>query len=196
MTTGRRAEILETALKLAFEGGPNAVTTVAIAERLGLTQPAIYRHFRSKADLWGAITDQLGGQISANIAAVEALEGPAVERLRALVLGHLALICRTPALPEIMVARDPDDAKAAMRAAMRERMVAFQKMLTRLCVEAQAQGALRADVMAKDVATLLMGILQSLVLRLLLTRDPEPLLADGERLLILQLSAFARDSEA
>lgn len=196
MTTGRRAEILETALKLAFEGGPNAVTTVAIAERLGLTQPAIYRHFRSKADLWGAITDQLGGQISANIAAVEALEGPAVERLRALVLGHLALICRTPALPEIMVARDPDDAKAAMRAAMRERMVAFQKMLTRLCAEAQAQGALRADVMAKDVATLLMGILQSLVLRLLLTRDPEPLLADGERLLILQLSAFARDSEA
>ncbi|GGD28975.1 TetR/AcrR family transcriptional regulator [Sinisalibacter lacisalsi] len=194
--SNRRTQILDTALALAFDGGPNAVTTVAIAQCLGLTQPAIYRHFRSKADLWRAITDRLGGEIAANIDAATTLEAPAIDRLRALVLGHLALVSRTPALPEIMVARDSDDEKAAMRAAMREHILAFQAALVQLCAEAQSEDALRGNISPNDLATLLMGVLQSLVLRLLLNRDPTKLLDEGERLLSLQISAFARESEA
>ncbi|GKY89120.1 TetR/AcrR family transcriptional regulator [Sinisalibacter aestuarii] len=193
---GRKAEILDTALALAFEGGPNRVTTVAIAERLGLTQPAIYRHFRSKADLWAAITDRLGAEVGANMARVEAMPGPALERLRALVLGHLALIQRTPALPEIMLARDPGSADAVVRVAMQARMAAFQKMLTGLCDAAQAEGAMRRNISARDLAALIMGVLQSLVLRLLLSRNPDLIVEDGERLLDLQIAAFARESES
>ena len=193
---GRLAEMLDTALALAFEGGPNRVTTVAIAERLGLTQPAIYRHFRSKADLWAAITDRLGGAIAANIAAAEAVDGPPLERLRALVLGQLSLVQATPALPEIMIARDPNSVDAGVRVAMQARMVAFQEAVTKLCREARDQGALRADIDPRDLALLVMGVLQSLALRLLLTRDPAPLLDEGARLLSLQLSAFGRESEA
>jgi AcrR family transcriptional regulator len=192
---GRKGEILDTALALAFEGGPNRVTTVAIAERLGLTQPAIYRHFRSKADLWAAITDKLGAEIAANIARAEAIEGPALDKLTALVLGHLDLIQRTPALPEIMLARDPNSADAIVRVSMQARMAAFQKALAGFCATAQADGALRGDIDARDLTALIMGVLQSLVLRLVLARDPSVLVNDGRRLLTLQLAAFARQSE-
>jgi len=194
--SNRRTQILDTALALAFDGGPKAVTTVAIARCLGLTQPAIYRHFRSKADLWRAITDRLGGEIAANIDAAVSLEAPAIDRLRALVLGHLALVSRTPALPEIMVTRDIDDEKAAVRAAMQERILAFQTVLVRLCADARSEGALGGNISPNDMATLLMGVMQSLVLRLLLNRDPTKLLDEGERLLTLQISALARESEA
>lgn len=191
----RRDEILDTALALAFEGGPNRVTTVAIAERLGLTQPAIYRHFRSKADLWAAITERLGAEVSANIDAVEATEGPAAERIRALILGHLALIQRMPALPEIMVTRDPNSADAVVRSAMQARMAAFQKSLSALCSQARAEGSLRPDTDPADLAVLIMGVLQSLALRLLFNRNPATLLDEGARLLSLQLSAFLSESE-
>ncbi len=193
---GRKAQILDTALALAFEGGPGRVTTVAIAERLNLTQPAIYRHYRSKAELWRAITDRLGGEVARNLDAAEASEGPALARLRALVLGQLALIEGTPALPEIMLARDPTSDDAVVRVAMQTRMAAFQTMLVRLCAQAQAEGALRGDVPAADIAALVMGVMQSLALRLVLTHDPGLLATDGRRLLDLQLAAFARKSEA
>jgi len=193
--TSRKTEILDTALALAFEGGPNRVTTVAIAEQLGLTQPAIYRHFRSKADLWAAITERLGAEVAANLARTEAMPGPALDKVRALVLGHLALIRRTPALPEIMLARDPNSADAIVRLAMQARMAEFHNRLKELCRAAQADGALRDDIAARDLAALIMGVLQSLVLRLLLTRDPELLVEDGARLLTLQIAAFARESE-
>ncbi|MCB1329753.1 MAG: TetR/AcrR family transcriptional regulator [Maritimibacter sp.] len=189
--TNRKTEILDVALALAFEGGPRRVTTVAIANRLNLTQPAIYRHFRSKADLWTEITNRLDAEVAGNIAAAESGEGSALARVRTLVLGQLALIERTPALPEIMIARDPTSADAVVRVAMRSRMSAFQATLVRLCVAAQREGALRCDLLAADIAALVMGVLQSLALRLVLTQDPARIAADGRRLLDLQLAAFA-----
>lgn len=192
----RKDEILDAALALAFEGGPNRVTTVAIAERLGLTQPAIYRHYASKAELWAAITDRLGAEVAENLARAEAGTGPALTRLRRLMLGHLELVSRTPALPEIMLAREPDSDEAVVRITMQARMAAFQKALLTFCIQAQTEGDLRAGIDPRDMAALIVGVLQSLVLRLLLGRDPDVLVEDGTRLLDLQLAAFARQSEA
>ena len=44
----RKAVIVETALRLSDEAGPELVTTEKIASALGLTQPAIFRHFPKK----------------------------------------------------------------------------------------------------------------------------------------------------
>lgn len=186
----RKDDILDAALELAFEGGAGRVTTVAIAERLGLTQPALYRHFRSKAELWAALTDRLGDDVSSNIEQVRSGEGTAVQKLRALLLGHMDLIRRAPALPEIMIARGESGDDAVVRRVMHERMVAFHTYLTGLCREAIGDGALRRGIAAEDMAMLLFGVLQGLVLRLILTRDPDRALGDGVRLLDLQLSAF------
>lgn len=191
----RKAQILDAALTLAFEGGPARVTTVAIAERLGLTQPAIYRHYRSKADLWTAITDRLGRDVARNLDIVANSDQSALARLRALVLGQLALVERTPALPEIMLIRDPTSADAVVRVAMQTRMAELQSTLIGLCATAQREGALRLDVAAADIAALVMGVIQSLALRLVLSHDPTLLSRDGPRLLELQLAAFTRESE-
>ncbi|WIY23660.1 hypothetical protein [Parasedimentitalea psychrophila] len=70
-------------------------------------------------------------------------------------------------------------------------MTAFFKALTSAVKDAQTGGCLCAETAPQDIATLIFGIIQSLVLRLLVTRDPSLLLSDGKRLLELQLSAFA-----
>ncbi|HBZ43851.1 MAG TPA: hypothetical protein DEO85_07285 [Maritimibacter sp.] len=188
----RKAEILDAALDLAFEGGPARVTTVAIAERLGITQPAIYRYYSTKADLWRSITDRLGHNVARNLEANVDNNKPAYVRLHTLVLGQLALIERIPALPEIMLTRDPMAGDGVVRAAMQTRMAEFQGAVVQLCISAQQEGTLRPDVPAVDIAALIMGVVQSMALRLVLTHDPTLLARDGARLLELQLAAFAR----
>jgi AcrR family transcriptional regulator len=47
----RRAQAIEHAADLLREGGPNALTSVAVAERMGLTQSAVYRHIRDMDEL-------------------------------------------------------------------------------------------------------------------------------------------------
>ena len=47
----RREEVIDAAVTLVREGGPDALTTVAVASRLGVTQSAIYRHVRNRDEL-------------------------------------------------------------------------------------------------------------------------------------------------
>ncbi|HEX6974797.1 MAG TPA: helix-turn-helix domain-containing protein, partial [Vicinamibacterales bacterium] len=51
-TDQRQREIVATVLALARERGPDAITTQAIAQRMGLTQGAVFRHFPDKEAIW------------------------------------------------------------------------------------------------------------------------------------------------
>ena len=191
----RRAQILQAALDLAFEVGPDQLTTGMIAGRLGLTQPAIYKHFNSKDDIWRGVADRLCELIAANIATSKGMSLAPEHLLRRLVLGHLQLVRDHPALPQIMVMRDPSEAQGASMSQIRASMAGFKRILIDTLRAAQSSGRFRSDIRAQDGATLIVGVIQGLVLQLLLTRDPEILLGEGERLLDLQLSLLAENGD-
>lgn len=186
----RKAEILTATLNLAFEVGPDHVTTGLIAGKLGLTQPAIYKHFPKKEDIWRAATETLCAKIRENTQSVTQTSGAGTENLRRLILGHLRLVAETPALPEIMVARDPTGTLIEARRAIQTEMKAFRMAVTRSFEMAQSSGHLHARLRPEDGVMLLFGIIQSLVLLLIITRNTATLLQDGERLLDLQLMLF------
>jgi AcrR family transcriptional regulator len=182
----RKAEILATTLDLAFEVGPENVTTGMIAARLGISQPAIYKHSK-KEDIWQAVTAILCARIEENIEQAQT-NGPPLERLKRLILGHLRLVRAIPALPEIMVARDPNGTLAPLRQPINTAMAAYRAALAANLLAAQEAGYLRAEIEVPDGVTLLFGIVQSLVLRLIVTRSPAIIDREGERLFDLQLA--------
>jgi AcrR family transcriptional regulator len=188
--TDRRAEIACAALDVAAQVGPSQVSTGMIAERLGLTQPAIYKHFPRKSDIWLAVADHMSALIARNIAHATAAPVAPDVRLRMLVMDHLEVVRDNPALPDIMVMRDPRDEQGELRSRMQANMARLRNALIENVRLALAQGIFRESVDPADAATLLLGIVQSLVLRMLMGRDPQILLQDGERLLNLQLAGF------
>ena len=163
-----------------------------IADRLGLTQPAIYKHFPRKQDIWLAVTDQLSARIAQNIARAATAPIAPDMRLRMLIMDHLEVVRENPALPDIMVMRDAGEAQGELRSRMQANMGKLRSALIENVRSALAQGIFRDTVDPADAATLLLGIIQSLVLRMLMARDPQILLQDGERLLNLQLAGFSR----
>jgi len=53
----RRAAILQAAVRLFAERGFRGTTTRALAEAVGVTEPVLYEHFKSKRELYWAIID-------------------------------------------------------------------------------------------------------------------------------------------
>jgi len=191
----RKSEIEQTALQLAFEHGPAQVTTGMIAEELGLTQPAIYRHYPKKEDIWAAIAKHLGAEISLNIAKSGDTSLSPITQLKKLILGHMQLIQQHPALPEFMMLRDHKDGHVLVQNSIQVAMGRFRINLEETVKATVADGTFHADLDPKDAATLIFGVIQSLVLRMMVTRNPEILTKDGERLLDLQLAGFANTGE-
>jgi AcrR family transcriptional regulator len=53
--TGRKAQIVEAARDLLEAGGPDALTMRAIADKLGIQAPSLYKHFPDKGALEAAV---------------------------------------------------------------------------------------------------------------------------------------------
>ncbi len=57
MQTARQKEITEVALELISEKGIQGLTIKNLANKIGITEPAIYRHYDSKIDILIAVLD-------------------------------------------------------------------------------------------------------------------------------------------
>ena len=87
---------------LARERGPDAITTQAIADRMGVTQGAVFRHFPDKEAIWLAVFAWVRESLGAAIeAAVEKADSPLAKIERAF-LAHVAFIAANPGVPRVL----------------------------------------------------------------------------------------------
>lgn len=68
----RQREILERTLDLVQESGLANLTLKKVAERVGFSEPAIYRHFASKQELVLALVDLLRERLLGGMRAIAA----------------------------------------------------------------------------------------------------------------------------
>jgi len=191
----RKRQIILSALRLAYEFGPSQVTTGMIAQDLGITQPALYKHFPRKGDIWTAVADHLSEHINQNIQSSTENSSDPLTQLFDLVLGHLEIVLEFPALPEFMVARDTAGDMAIIQTKIRAAMTPYLSQLLQNVQSAIQQGVFRANLNPNDATALIFGVIQSVVLHMLITRTMDHLLADGKRLLELQLAGFTTKEE-
>jgi AcrR family transcriptional regulator len=100
--SGRREEILDAALDIADEQGLDAVSMRALADRVGVTPMALYRHVKDKAAL-------LDGMVGRLLAAVLPTEAPTErtweERLNALAHAFREVTQRHPWAAHLLFSR-------------------------------------------------------------------------------------------
>jgi AcrR family transcriptional regulator len=117
-TSARRAEILAAAAELFARHGFHGVSIGDLGRAVGLTGPALYRHFRGKdAVLAQMLLDISERLLSEGTRRVAAAAGPA-EALDALLRGHLDFALDNPALITVH-ARELDNVPEPQRRTIR-----------------------------------------------------------------------------
>jgi len=187
----RKAEIVDATLRLADKLGPERLTASAIANAVGLTQPAIFRHFPKKKDLWEAVAARVGAMMEVRWTGAQNLDAAPIDQLRALIAGQLRLIQSTPAIPAILFSRELHNKNKGLRTAFLGLLNRFHRVVADLAASARDAGELRADLDPDDVAFLVIGLVQGLAVRWSISGRRFDLAAEGSRLLDVQLSGFA-----
>ena len=187
----RKAEIVATILDLADRIGPDRVTTGAVARAIGVTQAALFRHFPTKADMWGATADHVAETLSQAWADALAQSDDPVLGLQSLIATQLDRIAATPALPVLLFSRELNVENADLRAAFRNLLAAFHGHIVRAATAAQESGQLRRNTPATDIAVLLSSLVQGVAIRWSLGARGFPLREEGLRLLDIQLHLLA-----
>lgn len=191
----RKAQIVAEVLRLADEIGPDRLSTTDVARAVGLSQPAIFRHFPTKGALWFAVAEDIAARLRQNWAAAEAQTTEPSKRLQALIEAQLTAIARTPALPSILFSRELQVDNTALRDVFRELLATFHGRLVAALRDQQASGDLRSDVAAEDVAMLLTSLVQGVAIRWTLGARGFSLVDEGLRLFDLQMALLRTQVE-
>ena len=187
----RKAEIVATTLRLADELGPDRLTTHAVANAVGLTQPGIFRHFPTKHDLWLAVATHIAAGLFDAWAEALGQDLAPRQRLARLMQAQLGQIAANPAIPAILTSRELHSENAALRDKFTSLMQQFQAILFDTLRQGQADGSFRADLDPQDAAVLLISLIQGLAIRWSLGQRTFSLQAEGGRLMDRQLALFA-----
>jgi AcrR family transcriptional regulator len=189
-TEARQREIVATVLALARERGPDAITTQAIADRMGLTQGAVFRHFPDKQAIWlavfGWVRESLGAAIAA---AMEKADSPLAKIERAF-LAHVAFIAANPGVPRVMFHEMQYPGDSPVRAEVRAMITAYQQRLTVLFTQAKAAGELPGDLDATLAPVSFIGAVQGLVIEASLAGDEAGMVKRARKLLPLLLDGY------
>ncbi len=62
----RREEVLRAALQIVDERGVHALTLRELSQRIGISEAAIFRHFRGKEDIISSLADWVFGRLAIN----------------------------------------------------------------------------------------------------------------------------------
>jgi AcrR family transcriptional regulator len=102
--TQRKQQIVETALELVAERGADAVSAQLIADTIGLSQPAVFRHFPTKEAVWMAVIAWLQDRLAEvwSEARGDEQHPRPIWVLRRMLLGHVELIIRYPGLAKVV----------------------------------------------------------------------------------------------
>ena len=190
LTDARQREIVAAVLALARERGPDAITTHAIAERIGVTQGAIFRHFADKEAIWLAVFAWVRASLAAVFAAAVAKADTPLARIEQAFLAHVAFIAANPGVPRVMFheLQYPGDTPA--RVEVRAMMGEYRKQLTLLFKQASAAGELPADLDTALAPVLFIGAVQSLVIQAALGGDEAGMTKRARRLFPLLLHGY------
>jgi AcrR family transcriptional regulator len=140
-----RRVLIDAALQLVGEGGPDAVSVREAARRAGVSPGAPFRHFPNRAALMNAVAEEAQRRFRAEIEAVLA-EAPASDplaRFRCLGLAYLRWAMKNPTHFEIISSRRFFDHD--MTAGVSQDNAELIDLTGRTLAEAFAQGQLRSS---------------------------------------------------
>lgn len=172
-TTIRRDQIAEAALTLVVEQGIAALTARNVARAIGVTAPALYRHFpNGMTDILESILDLLDAIKTEGIQRAQEATGTTLHRLRCCFDVHLTAVQRYRALPVLILS----DSMWGSNSRFRQRLMASharqEEALCAIIRCGQERGEIRDDIPAQHIFIQFLG--QILAIAVLSSRMPAP----------------------
>lgn len=189
--TGERQEaIIEAVLALSAEIGPARVTTQAIAERIGVTHGALFRHFPDKQAIWAGVFAWLPVALGAAVESAFREGRDPLDTLERVFHAHVGFVATHPGVPRILFHELQQPDGAGPRQQLRETVGRYRQRLVGLFEAARTEGQVAPDLDTEAAAVLFIGTVQGLVLQTTLFTDEGGMAAHARRLFPLLLDGF------
>ncbi len=180
-THTRQKEIIKASLELLAESGTQNLTTAHIAERVGISEAALYRHFDGKYDIIGSSIEYVGNRMRSELANIPGKKS-AREKLKSVFFKHLEYIEDHPGNARLLFSDDIHFDDPQLRDLLREVVEERKGFIREIVEEGQKQGVIKSNMASEGIALMFIGLIQTKVLLWSLSGRDDSLTRDSEEL--------------
>jgi len=175
----RRAETVDTVLALAAEQNPSEITTAAIAQRMGLTQGALFRHFPTKDAIWAAVMNWVAERLMARVERAAQSAASPLSALEAMFVAHAGFIAEHPGVPRMLFGELQRGGDSVTRQMVQTLLGRYRDRVRALIEQGQSGGELDPQVDPEQAALVFIGTIQGLVMQSMVAGDMQRVRSDA-----------------
>lgn len=167
-TAVRKEQIKDMILKILFEEGKNKLTTKYIAQKLHLSEGALFRHFSGKSDMFESILDDVIEQLIGSLMDIVVTDLPPQEKLEEFICFTLSYLYKNKGITLLIFTetseKDGTKLKQKLEYIYRQQKILFKKIV----LEGIDAGIWQKQTNIEALSTLYMGIPVTMNLEILL----------------------------
>lgn len=182
MHTARQNEIIQKALQLIDSNGIQGLTIKNLSKEIGISEPAIYRHFENKEDIIMNILHmfrQHSEQIMIQVSKKETVS----EQMDALFEQYMHSFQNNPALVAVIFSEELFRNEGAQRELTSAIIAKNMTQVTKMLEKGLQQGTIRNDIPCEHLAYMMLGSLRLFVKNWQLSGFQFPLIEKGRELI-------------
>lgn len=179
MQTDRQKEIISVSLDLISEKGIQGLTIKNLAQRIGITEPAIYRHYENKIHILLAILELFRKNT------VQVFENKsddnlsAIENIEQIFSNQFRILAETPQLVAVIFSEEIFRNEPLLMERIGAIMDQINQAITAIIRKGQERNEIRPDIEAAHLAIMIMGGLRLFVKRWQMKDFSFDLMAEG-----------------
>ncbi len=156
----RQEQIARSALKLISRHGLKRLSVAGVARAVGVVPSALYRHFASKEEVLDAVVDLIAQRLSENVQAVRRETPDALERLRRLLMRHVAFVREEAPIPRVVFSEEVFHGPRQRRQRVYRLFGGYLQDIAGLIEEGQRAGRIQPELAARTLAMMFLGLVQ------------------------------------
>jgi AcrR family transcriptional regulator len=159
----RQRQIVDAARKVIIKYGSEHVTVKRIAKEVGISETAIYRHFKSKRDILFLLADYIEQSLVEDITKAATKNRKPLEVLDEVLVSHLSAIEQRRGIYFQVIAEIISLGDKKLNGKVAHAIESYIACIKDLLIEGVNAGEIRRDIDLDAVAVALFGIVQGLV---------------------------------
>jgi len=161
----RQQQIVDESIKIIAEHSIQQLTIKNLSKRIGISEPAIYRHFESKIDILLAILESFKQTKNSIINRIAVDNMPALEKFEAIFTEHLKIFVANPALAAVVFSEEIFQNDKRLSETVFSIMRMNQQTHMDIIEIAQKNKEIKDGISGRNLSVMIMGSLRLMVTR-------------------------------
>lgn len=161
----RQIEIIEAATKLIGETGIQNVTTKHLAEEIGFSEPALYRHFKGKTDILVSVLEFFKMKMGDGLDVLLLKKRSGLEKIQQLIQFQFNMFTKNPAIIMVVFAETSFQYDKKLSVTVSKLLKHTQKLVMNMLKKGVEDGSIRNDANLEQLTSIILGSMRFNVLQ-------------------------------